>query len=83
MNKQTKIIITLAILLIVAIGFIGFMFFQEAQIQIINNAKLEGYNLRLWDINQVVSQCKQYTYTFDLENKTQELNLILAECLEQ
>ncbi len=82
MSKQTVIVIVLVILLLVAVGYIGFIYYQAAKINA-QNALVQqggqlGYQQAVVDIATLAAQCQ----TVPLQVGNQTINMIAVECLQ-
>jgi len=85
MKKISIVVIVLSILLVVAVGFIGYNLYSNArytqQVGIYNQGTSDGANQVLSQIVETVSTCPQ-TYPISF-GEDQSVTLIAVECLQQ
>ena len=82
MEKQKKALIVMAVLLVIAIGYIGITKYQETQIQkqlaIYQQGAQAGYEQAIVQLIQQAATCQQVPVTF----QNQTINMIAVECLQ-
>ena len=82
MRKQSWVILILAILLVVALAFISYIYYQSIQIQkqetIANQAAQFGYEQAIIQVMQQASTCQQVPLVYN----NQTLNVVAVECLQ-
>ena len=78
-NKSTTIVIAvLAVLLAVALGFIGYGYYSAAQLNQQNAIAQLGYQQAVVDIASLAAQCQQVPLVVG----NQTINMIAVECLQ-
>lgn len=82
-SNNMKIVLVLAVLLVVAIGYIGFDMYNEyslnKQVAIYQEGLQYGYEQAVIYLAQQVATCQQVPIT--VENQT--INVVAVECLQQ
>ena len=80
--KKVSVIIVLSILLLLAIGYIGYDFYSEArskeQISIYQSGAQDGYEQAVSQMFQQAATCQQIPLV--VRNRT--LNIVAVECLQ-
>ena len=81
MNKLNVSVVVLSVLLIVAVGYIGYNFYSDAQLQkqmvIYQSGAQVGYEQAVSQIFQQAGSCQQVPLTMN----NQTINIIAIECL--
>lgn len=81
MEKQTTALIAVAILLVIAVGYIGLGKYQQSQTQkqltIYQQGVQLGYQQAIVQLIQQAATCQQVPVTF----QNQTINMIAVECL--
>lgn len=78
-NRQKIIIISLIIILALAIGYIGYNFYQKQRAALYYSGAQAGYQEAIVQIMQKAATCEQ----IPLYAGNATINLIAVECLQQ
>ncbi len=80
LNKKTIAIIVMAVILLIAVGYIVDLKLGNAkeirETEIFNNGAIEGYTFAIQNMMQEVSKCEPVPLTY----ANQTINLIALEC---
>lgn len=83
MKKIVIIVLVLSVLLLGAVGYIGYDFYSDAklqeQMQVYQSGAQDGYEQAVSQIVQMASSCQQVP----LRINNQTINLVAVECLQQ
>ena len=83
MSKQTIAVVVLLVLLLAALGFIGYSYYQSSKLTqqntLIQTGAQYGYQQAVVDLAQLAVTCQQVP----LRIGNQTINMIAVDCLQQ